>query len=394
MSENVIGKFCALGKKNTLVYPKSIPGYTSPEPQALTEDKQKLKFVYTPIKYKIILELDGGHYAADEWDIDYFTVEDTPFVPVMPHKEGYTFTGWNIKRVSTGEKLDYIGGVGDVYCTPTWREHAILVSGTNLHKMLEDMAGGDVNNIMAIQNSPTLIENDYYNISSTSTPILARFDSGIVYIYCQYDIYCNEDMSCAFKDMTILRDISALYNIICNDGTDISEMCSGCKLLSDLSPIEEEWGDVKFSDFTDAFKDTAALASGRVPEWYRWSVKVNYLSSTGANLGASEKIVIPGETIYPESYTGYKAYTESIIIDSDDKEYTFIYEPIQYKISYIVDGSPIVIPGAATHYTIEDIDYYPPELSKEGYKFSGWSPECIHSGEYGDVTFIATYIKI
>ena len=32
MSENLIGKFCALGKKDTLVYPKSISGYTSPEP--------------------------------------------------------------------------------------------------------------------------------------------------------------------------------------------------------------------------------------------------------------------------------------------------------------------------------------------------------------------------
>lgn len=393
MSENVIGKFCALGKKNTLVYPKSIPGYTSPEPQALTEDKQKLKFIYTPIQYKILIDLEGGYFETDQWTRDTFTVEDSEIVPVDPHKHGYVFTGWDIRRVSTGEKLYCIGGIGDVACTATWREYAILMPGANLRKMFEDMAGGDINNIMAIQWSPTLIEQDYYNISCTSTPILARYDSGIVYICCQYDIYCNEDMSGAFKDMTILRDISALRYFICNNGTDISEMCSGCKLLSDLSPIEE-WGDVEFSDFTNAFNDTAALASGRVPEWYRWSVKLNYISSTGTNLNVSEKVVIPGETIYPETYAGYTVYTKSITIDSEDKEYTFIYEPINYKIFYIVDGESIVIPGAATHYTIEDISYYPPELSKEGYKFSGWSPECIYSGEYGDVTFIATYTKI
>lgn len=393
MSENVIGKFCALGKKNTLVCPKSIPGYTSPEPQALTEDKQKLKFIYTPIQYKILIDLDGGYFETDQWTRDTFTVEDSEFVPVDPYRHGYVFTGWDIRRVSTGDKLCCISGIGDVTCTATWREYAILMPGANLHKMFEDMAGGDINNIMAIQWSPTLIENDYYNISCTSTPILARYDSGIVYIYCQYDIYCNEDMSGAFKDMTILRDISALKYIICNNGTDISEMCSGCKLLSDLSPIEE-WGDVEFSDFTNAFNGTAALASGRVPEWYRWNVKLNCISSTGTNLNVSEKVVIPGETIYPEAYAGYTVYTKSITIDSEDKEYTFIYEHIDYKISYIVDGESIVIPGAATNYTIEDISYYPPELSKEGYKFSGWSPECIHSGEYGDVTFIATYTKI
>ena len=393
MSENVIGKFCALGKKNTMVYPKTIPGYTSPEPQTLTEDKQQIKFVYTPIQYNIFYELDGGYFTVDDCPKDIFTVEDKPFIPIAPKKHDCVFTGWEFKRVSTGEELDSIHGVGDVYATATWREFAILVSGDILRKDLESLAGGDVNNIMAIQQSPSLIESDYMNISYTSVPIFARFNSGIIYIYCQYDIYCNYDMRRAFKGLTILRDISALYNFICRPGADISEMFSGCALLSDLAPVED-WGNGSFRDFTDAFKDTAALSAGRVPEWYRWVVTVNRMSSTGTILGTSKRAVIPGETIYPITYPGYKAYTESIIIDSEDKEYTFIYEPNNYKISYIVDGKTTSVPGAATSYTIENVSYYPPELSKEGYKFSGWSPECIKSGEYGDVTFIANFNKI
>ena len=393
MSENVIGKFCALGKKNTMVYPKTIPGYTSPEPQVITEDKQKLKFVYTPIQYNIFYELDGGYFTVDTCPKDTFTVEDKPFIPATPEKHNHVFTGWEFKRASTGEELDSIHGVGDVYATATWREFAILMNGDALHKALESLAGGDVNNIMAIQQSPSLIEGDYMNISNSSTPILAKFDSGIIYIYCQYDIYTSYDMRGAFKDFTILRDISALYNVICRPGCTINEMFSGCALLADLSPVEE-WGDGSFRDFTDAFKGTAALAAGRVPEWYRWVITVNRMSSTGANLGTSKRLVIPGTTIYPTTYPGYKAYTESITIDSEDKEYTFIYEPINFKISYFVDGKTTSVPGAATSYTIEDVSYYPPELSKEGYKFSGWSPECIKSGEYGDVTFIANFNKI
>lgn len=393
MSENVIGKFCALGKKNTMVYPKTIPGYTSPEPQVITEDKQKLKFVYTPIQYNVFYELDGGYFTVDTCPKDTFTVEDKPFIPATPEKHNYVFTGWEFKRASTGEELDSIHGVGDVYATATWREFAILMNGDALHKALESLTGGDVNNIMAIQQSPSLIEGDYMNISNSSTPILAKFDSGIIYIYCQYDIYTSYDMRGAFKDFTILRDISALYNVICRPGCTINEMFSGCALLADLSPVEE-WGDSSFRDFTDAFKDTAALAAGRVPGWYRWLVTVNHMSSTGTILGTSERLVIPGTTIYPTTYPGYKAYTESIIIDSEDKEYTFIYEPINFKISYFIDGKTTSVPGAATSYTIEDVSYYPPELSKEGYKFSGWSPECIKSGEYGDVTFIANFNKI
>ena len=392
MSENVIGKFCALGKKDTLVYPKSIPGYTSPEPQPLTEDKQQLKFIYTPIKYNIFYELDGGYYTVDNCPKDTFTVEDPEFIPPSPNKHDCVFTGWKIERVSSGEELKSIYGIGDVKVTATWRDNAILASGDVLHAHLKSLAGGDVNRIMAIQQSPSLIESDYMNLSCTSTPILARFDSGIVYIYCQYDIYCNEDMARAFKDFMILRDISALRNFICKKDTIITELFAGCVLLSDLAPVEY-WAEGQFKDYTDAFKGTAALSSERVPGWYRWSVRVNYMSSTGTILDTSERDLIPGDTIYPKSFSGYTAFTKSIEIDSPDKEYTFIYTPIEYKISYIVDSSLTSVPEAKETYTVEDVGYYPPDLYKEGYTFSGWAPECIHAGDQGDVTFIASFYK-
>ena len=392
MSENVIGKFCALGKKDTLVYPKNIPGYTSPEPQPLTEDKQQLKFIYTPIKYNIFYELDGGYYTVDNCLKDTFTVEDPEFIPPSPNKHDCVFTGWKIERVSSGEELKSIYGIGDVKVTATWRDNAILASGDVLHAHLKSLAGGDVNRIMAIQQSPSLIESDYMNLSCTSTPILARFDSGIVYIYCQYDIYCNEDMARAFKDFMILRDISALRNFICKKDSIITELFAGCVLLSDLAPVEY-WAEGQFKDYTDAFKGTAALSSGRVPRWYRWSVRVNYMSSIGTILDTSERDLIPGDTIYPKSFSGYTAFTKSIEIDSPDKEYTFIYAPIEYKISYIVDSSLTSVPEAKETYTVEDVGYYPPNLYKEGYTFSGWAPECIHAGDQGDVTFIASFYK-
>lgn len=392
MSENVIGKFCALGKKDTLVYPKNIPGYTSPEPQPLTEDKQQLKFIYTPIKYNIFYELDGGYYTVDNCPKDTFTVEDPEFIPPSPNKHDCVFTGWKIERVSSGEELKSIYGIGDVKVTATWRDNAILASGDVLHAHLKSLAGGEVNHIMAIQQSPSLIESDYMNLSCTSTPILARFDSGIVYIYCQYDIYCNENMARAFKDFMILRDISALRNFICKKDTIITELFAGCVLLSDLAPVEY-WAEGQFKDYTDAFKGTAALSSGRVPRWYRWRARINYMSSTGTILDTSERDLIPGDTIYPKSFSGYTAFTKSIEIDSPDKEYTFIYAPIEYKISYIVDSSLTSVPEAKETYTVEDVGYYPPDLYKEGYTFSGWAPECIHAGDQGDVTFIASFYK-
>lgn len=386
---NVIGKFCTLGKKNTFVYPKPIPGYTSPEPQVLTEDKQKIKFVYTPITYHVHYDFDGGSVLVDQLH-DEFTVESEPYIPSAPTTtKDLTFIGWKFTRESTGEELDSIHGIGDIKAVAQWRENAVLDVGANLNAKLRSLSDGE--EIMAIQYSPTVIkETEGMNISSTRTPIYARFDAGIVYIYCGYDIYCNENMSGAFKDFILLRDIYALKYFICKRNTDISEIFSGCKLLSDVSPIEN-WADGKFFDYTDAFKDTAAIASSRVPSWYRWDIKVKY--SYGKNTDTVDIKVIPGETIYPVSIAGYTSDIKSIVVDDPNKEYIFTYTPITYHISYIVDGKEITNPGLEDHYSTGNIDYYPPDISKEGYTFSGWSPECIYQGDYGDVTFIATFNK-
>lgn len=394
MSENIISKFCALGKQNTLVYPKAIPGYTSPEPQVLTENKQQIKFIYTPIEYKISYELNGGYFTVNQEDIkDTYTVEDPEYIPSSPQKENCVFTGWNIRHTDSDTVTDSISGIGDVIATATWRENAILLDGALLHKDFEALAGGDITNIMAIQQSPTSIKDQGTSISCTKTPIWANYSEGIIYTYCEYDIYCNPNMDGAFEDMILLRDISALYNMICNKNTSIARLFSGCSLLADLAPIDE-WADGEFSDSTDAFKGTIALSAGRVPEWYRWDVTVNYMSSNGSIFESIKTTVIPNDTIYSKSYNGYESVNTSIIVDKNGGVYSFIYNPIKYKITYIVDGEEMSPSPGAIEYTIEDVDYYPPDITKEGYTFTAWNPSKISHGEYGDKTFIGTFNKI
>ena len=384
----IIGTRCGLVKPGTLVYPKEIPGYIAPDPQPVTENKQKITFNYTPINYMITYDLDGGTMEGYK---ETFTILDDPYTPPIPVKADCTFTGWNIKRVDSSEKLTAISGIGDVKCTATWIDNAILLPGEDLNVALDILANGK-ENIMAIQAAPELIVGDYQNLSSTSTPIFGKYDSGVIYIYCQTPIYCNSNMSGAFEGMTILRDIAYLKNLVCPKNADISNLFLNCSLLSDVSAVEN-WANGEFSNFDNAFTGTYALTTGRVPNWYRWNVTINYESSSGTVLEVNkDESHIPGETIFPKYYTGYKPFTSSITIDNKSIEYTFIYNPISYKITYMVDGK-VNTDIQTTAYTIEDVDYYPPELSKEGYTFSGWSPECIKHGEYGDVTFIASFRK-
>lgn len=377
----IIGKFCSVAKKNTIIMPKEIPGYITPEGQVLKEDGQQIRFVYQEIQYKINYNLDGG--KCDDYLPTSYTIRSHDIVPPRPEKQDYRFLGWEPEMIPHGS-------IGDVTFKAKWMPHAILLKGSKLSKALSTLAGGK-ENIIAIQHAIELPVGDYVNISSTSTPILAGFSDGIVRIWSSEDIYCNSDMKNAFSGFTILRDISGLAEFICKPNTAISGLFKNCALLSDVSPVAD-WAEGKFSDFTDAFTGTSALEAGRVPAWYRWEVKINYMSSTGKVLEVVTEDRIPGEVIYPKGITGYNAITSSVTITSPKEEYTFIYDPISYKISYSLDGGELV-DSKKTSYTIEDETYYPPEAFKFGMKFLGWNPECIEQGEYGNKSFIANFGK-
>ena len=77
-------------------------------------------------------------------------------------------------------------------------------------------------------------------------------------------------------------------------------------------------------------------------------------------------------------------------MDKPNEIYTFNYNPIEYNISYVLNGGTLV-DTKKEKYTIEDDSYFPPAPYKEGFVFDRWIPECIESGNTGNVTFIAQY---
>ena len=58
-----------------------------------------------------------------------------------------------------------------------------------------------------------------------------------------------------------------------------------------------------------------------------------------------------------------------------------------YNIHYVLDGGTLT--GEKTEYTSDDYGYTPPTPTKEGCKFTGWSPASIPSGTTGEITFTA-----
>lgn len=377
-NEHNIGKFCSVAKKGTYIYPKEIPGYEIPEPQILEEDGQVFNFEYRPIRYGIEYNANGGECMSLKHQ---YTVEDEDYYPPAASKEGFTFLGWEPECIPKGS-------YGEKVFTAKWKANATLVNGTKLKQAFKRLAGDDVTTIMAIQQAKEAPESNYENISCTNNPILAYYDSGIIYIYSKDPIFCNKNMAYAFNEFTILRDISFLKFWNCPTEADIHGLFKNCALLADVSAVEN-WANGVFSNYSDAFTGTIAIEAGRVPSWYTWDVTINYVSKTGKILKSANHKVIPNIIVYPKSFGGYNSVTEKIKITAPDSVYTFEYEPIVYDITYDTDGGELLNPK--TTYTIEDATYYPPAPYKPGYTFKSWYPECIDQGEYGNASFVAHY---
>ena len=379
MAQHQLGKFSSKAKKGTIIIPKSIPGYITPEGQVLREANQRFNFVYKPIQYNIFYNLNDGIAPLDRYKTQY-TIEDEDYIPPSPTKEDHKFVGWDPEKISKGT-------IGDITFEAIWKPNAILLKGSILNEKFTQLAGSK-ESIMAIKSINSMTR-PAINISSTSTPVLAAFDQGIIYIYSEDEIYCNLDMSSMCEGFTILRDISALSSWICKDGTDISNIFKDCSLLSDVLPMSTWAHSGNFSNFNNAFKGTMALMSSRVPSWYKWNVQIKYLSSSGKVLREVNEDHIPGEIMYSPTFNGYTYITKNLEITSPDKVYEFLYEPIVYDISYELNGGNLTNPK--TQYTIEDESYYPPEPFKPGFKFNSWYPKCINTGDYGNTSFIASY---
>jgi len=94
--------------------------------------------------------------------------------------------------------------------------------------------------------------------------------------------------------------------------------------------------------------------------------------------------------IYPKQIEGYTT-PEPQILTTDGQNFTFKYTPIDYTVSYNLNGGEFDISdNPRSTYNIET-DYIPPVPHKEGYTFIGWSPNAIKPGFTGNMTFTANW---
>ena len=110
----------------------------------------------------------------------------------------------------------------------------------------------------------------------------------------------------------------------------------------------------------------------------------------GKVIGTYCSVARRNEYIYPKEIVGYITPDPQILTE-EGQRFTFTYTPIDYNITYNLNGGSfddsVVL---KTTYTVEE-DYIPQAPSKENYTFIGWSPSSIEKGTIGDIEFVAQW---
>lgn len=389
MINNILNKYIDYANIDEYIYPKDIPGYITPERQKVEHEDQQINFVYKPIDYTILYDLDGGTFDDKKTYRSTFTVKDE-YIPPNPIKDKHIFSGWVPEGIPTGT-------IGSVKFVAVWIPSPILIGGSELRKVIEKLCGNNISDIKAVQSSLSLPVSGNVvveNISSTSTPVYMWYaeNTKILMIQSDYPIVC-EDMCGVFKGFTSLRDISFFYNTVAGE-LNVKEMFEGCQLLSDTSPIEH-WSGAVFNNIDNAFAGTMALETNTCPSWYKYTVSVNVVSVTGKAIDSYKVYITPSHRLYIKFYKGYTIPSDSILDNNKSVEITgnceieIKLEPIKFSIRYVYTDGLFKI--EKSKYTIEDETFIPKPVLNNKPEFIGWTPAMIPSGSVGDILFVANY---
>lgn len=381
-----IGTFYGTASPSTTIAGRPYKGYTTPSTTfTLTKEGQVFNFTYDPIQYNITYQLDGGTISGQKTK---YTIEEE-YTPSTPTKQGgYTFSRWSPTLIKKGT-------TGDVTFKAIWSIDGIFIDGPELREQILGLYPNIETLATSIERSftqPSDVDNAV-NVSSNETDIYIWYaaSSKTLMYYVKTEITCPDNMVGVFEGFSVLSDISIMSTWNINTSADISKMFKNCTHLSDLSALE---GWKIESNFSETFLGTAAMNSGRVPNWYIWNCTIEYRSSQSDKLIATSVAKkVPNMEFYVDVTLTHYTYPKTpLTVTSNNQVLVVICTPDEWNIYYVLSDG--IISGQKTSYTWEDVEaeaYTPPSPTKEGYIFKGWNPQNIPVNNVGDVTFVATW---
>ena len=295
------------------IEPKEYTGYETPDDQIVKWDSTNPKtitFIYEPIEYSISYTLNGGTVATA--NKTKYTIETETFSLNNPTKTGYIFKGWTGSNGTTAATSVSIkkGSTGDKSFTANWTPIVYNV------KYNANGGSGTMSN-------------------STHTYDVAKALSTNAFSKTGY----------SFKGWAT----SAIGAVVYADKASVKNLSSTNEDTVNLYAV---WG-VK-----------------------QYTYNIVYETKSGIQLGTDTitKDFGTSATVSPKSFTGYTSpVSQTVNWDSTTaKTITFVYTPIEYTISYTLNGGTVASANKTT-YTIETATFTLNNPTKTGYTFKGWT---------------------
>ncbi|MDY6367619.1 MAG: InlB B-repeat-containing protein [Clostridia bacterium] len=324
------------------------------------------------IDYAIEYVLNGGTNATG--NPTTYNIESGDITFAAPTREGYTFKGWSVSGITSGD-------TGDITTSAKWE----IINYT-----IEYVLGGGINNY----SNPST-----YNVETDTIIFADPIRTG--YIFKNWSVSQIQKGHIGNVTTTAVWEAeSYAINYVLNGGTNAA---------TNPATYTIESGDITFAAPTKngyTFKgwSVSGITAGTTGEvttsasWEVISYTITYVLNGGNNnVSNPETYTIEdtitfaaptknGYTFKGWSVNGVTAGTTGAITT------TATWEAIKYAITYVLNGGTNVASNPAT-YTIEDsITFATP--TKNGYTFKGWSVAGIPAGTTGAITTTATWEAI
>ena len=366
-----------------------------------------LKLYYKPIEYTITYELNGG--TNDVNNPTKYTVESNTITFKPATKSGYTFKAWYSDAACTQEMKEIPkGSTGNKKVYAKWEnvegvdykvEHYLKKNGQYALETTDTLSGTTGSTVTA---TPKTFVGYAENASVAERVASGKIpESGTLVLKLYYD------------------PISYKINYVLNGGTNDSTNPSTYTVENTVTfknPTRAGYtfqGWYEESGFTTPITSTANK-TGDITIYAKWGHVENvdykvehYLKKNGQyTLETTDTISgTAGSTVTaaPRTFTGYTENTSAAgrtasgkIPESGTLVLKLYYDPISYKINYVLNGGTNNSANPST-YTVENtVTFKAP--TKAGYNFQGWyeeagfkTPITSTANKIGDITLYAKW---
>ena len=360
---------------------------------------------WTPTIYTITYDLDGG--IVTNANPESYNIETSTFTLWNPEREGYTFAGWVGTGLSTQTKNVTInpGSTGNRSYTATWTPVS--------YRIAYNLNGGEATNPTTYNveseditlNNPTKLGYEFTGWSGTG------IDGKLINTTIPTGSTGNRIYSANWRPIDYEIDYEETYNSVFNPTTYTIES-------SDIPLMYPSRYGYRFTGWigTDLNEPTMDVIINRGSVGDReytatWALKEYQVTYIDGDITTNETIThgseapnknVTGKTGYEFKFWSLtengEAYDFSTPIITEITLFA-VYKPINYTLTYNLDGGSMVTPNPAT-YNIESNDITLMNPTKAGHIFAGWtgtgldSPTenvTIAAGSIGNRSYTATY---